>query len=242
MGAVLSWFDKSLQYFVLRFDRVDSESATFSSELTKHAVEVGADISDHMREQPTTASLEVFVTQKPINGRSLVRDGFNDAGPQQSLLRFPIYQPAFTLSPGGLTTAVRNAFQTAPPTSLSVAVLKFFVPVNRPEQVLAVLYRLQREGTIVEMNAPSYSVQNAVVTSFSPSRGPEDGQGLRIAIELETVRRVSARLSAAPLPAEIKAKRRADKGTKAGEEVPIAEVHETTLSKLLGNAGRFAAP
>lgn len=59
-------------------DAVPSEDHSFASEVTSHPVEEGADITDHVRAQPITVSLDCVVSDTPV-GEMATRRGDVDA-------------------------------------------------------------------------------------------------------------------------------------------------------------------
>ena len=240
-SCVVSWFDKKLNYFVLRFDIIESESATFTSEVTSHAVERGANISDHVRDVMPTAHLDGFVSQKPHLGESLVTDGKVDGRVGAALLKFPAYKPKFSPTPGGLTKVASGLFEDAPPTQMSVSVLQFAVAINRPEQVLQALFALKQSAQLVEVNAPSFSLQDCVITSITTTREPEDGSGMHFGVDFTGVRRVSSKRTDQILPADIVAKKTSKKGSKGGEDAGKPEDQSWLSTMLKATGGSFGS-
>lgn len=67
---------------VLIFDATTREAPEFASEVTKHPVEKGADITDHVRPVPVELALDVTVTDYPLStaGRGINGDPRNPTG------------------------------------------------------------------------------------------------------------------------------------------------------------------
>lgn len=233
-AAVLSWLDAALTFHVLRFDAVETESATFASELTRFAVEQGSDVSDHLRELPTSISIGAYVTQKPINGSSLTKTGFQELVLTASLLQFPAYTPRFLPTPGGVTQAVTGLLSGPPQTQESVTVLQALSEIDRPSKVLQVLSKLKSDAQLIEFNSASYSVVNCVLTEITPSRAVGDGGAYRIALTLETVRVASTKRTETIYPADLRAKKASKKGTKAGETQSVPEENTSFLRSAIG--------
>jgi len=88
MGAYLLWDGDALH-----FDAVLNESVTITATPTRHSVEEGAAITDHVQDDPDRVRLDVFVSGSPIadvNGVGVVTQVTDTgAGFSASVLRTP---------------------------------------------------------------------------------------------------------------------------------------------------------
>lgn len=64
IGAILQAASRTVE-----FDASISEAMALQAQVTDHEVEEGAAISDHVRPQPRTLTLQVISTTSPVNGR-----------------------------------------------------------------------------------------------------------------------------------------------------------------------------
>ena len=228
MGGVITWFDKTNTYHVLRFHAVTSESRTGTVTSSDHPVELGADITDFAKSDPVTASFTATVSQKPLDGRSLTRDGFNDGTLGVQLLRLPPYTPGL-LAGGAFASLVRLV--NPKPLQYSVSVLQFPIEVNQLEEVLKVLQKLQDEKQLVEAVTRPWSVDSALIVGVTPTRTAETGGGGDIQIEFKQMRRARVRQSAVPVPSQPKAKKKINLGNQQPPEAPVAKLKGSSFLK-----------
>lgn len=65
--AHIFWELPSGSFAVIEYDAVTSENHNTDAAITDHPVEVGANITDHVRTEPTRVSQEIIITNTPVN-------------------------------------------------------------------------------------------------------------------------------------------------------------------------------
>lgn len=218
--AFLRWDDGGTQY--LKFDVVKSETGEFLSELTEHAVEKGANISDHKKDNPTTVALEVFSTNTPITsidtGGVLAQIDLDikqyrapllDIGGDGSINALP--------TPGRLINAGISAIKDAFAVPDTVNVLQFPESV-RYKDLLDKLLDLKASTTLITIITATHEYPDMVLLRVSPHKTPEEGDGYSFSLEFKSIRIVTTAIVAAPTIAIPKAKPNVPKGAQGAHE------------------------
>lgn len=199
--------DKPLRIYA---DLWESEDLQFPAEVTEHAVESGARISDHYRRLPGTAKVRLFFASAPVRGDL---DPQNQPGAPQ-MHTFPAHEyPRLTplLSPGGLTGAVREGVTAianvvglgpgAGPTGWTA--LTFARSPNRLRVILLKILELQANSKLITLGASVLRVPNMAIINAGIARTSDDGADGAIDLELKQINFVSAKTAKAiALPAE----------------------------------------
>lgn len=83
--AYLTYVDEAGIAQQMAFSLVSGEDYDFDADITEHPVEVGSDITDNVRDVPDVATLEVFLTNEPIEstGTALMVQGIQVLSPPQ---------------------------------------------------------------------------------------------------------------------------------------------------------------
>ncbi len=231
MGAVITWHERGI-YRVLRFHTVESETMTSTLSTSDHPVEEGADITDHVRLEPKTASIAGRVSQKPTRGDSLTRDGIIEGFPMPLRLAVPKPDPSFLQ--GGIASTIGRALASAEP-DVSVTVLQFPTRQNFFEEVVAELLRLQRVKQLVECVTSPWSLSNALIVNVTPNRSPEDGMGGVVQVDFKQIETVRLKVSNVPIAAEPKMKKKVNLGKQQPSTVALnATGSSSLLRRLLG--------
>lgn len=252
--AFLRWDDNGTQY--LDFDVVKAETGEFLSELTEHAVEKGANISDHKKDNPTTLALEVFCTNTPISqtfasGRETggfvaeldldvkqYRAPLLDIGGDGSINALP--------TPGRLINAGLSAVKDAFAVPDTVSVLQFPESVRYKEQ-LDKLLALKAATTLITVITSAHEYSEMVLLRISPHKAAEDGDGYGFSLEFKSIRIVSTALVAAPVIAVPKAEPTVPKGAqgpKDGEgkaKISAAKKKTNAVGLTKAGSGRSSA-
>lgn len=194
-------------------DLVVSETHESTVTVTKHPVEKGADVTDHVRIEPKTLSLEVFVTNTPIT-----RDTIQGRGDTSTLeIEFPRIHTA-------LGDAIDDAFGAPPPTKIQV--LTFPDLFDRVREIQDQLITHQEAAHLWTVVTASRTYEDMVIAKVSLPRDTPGGATFHI--DLESIRTVSTQTVTAPKPAE---KRGAPKQAKGSQgTTPKDAVKETSLA------------
>ncbi len=180
---------------VLQFDAVTSESHEFVSELTEHAVETGAPISDHKREKPRRLTIEALVSNTPL-----------DAPPPSGY------------GASGVTASVAAEPAEGEGQRARAQVVVFSATFDRMVDVLDTLDRLRVEGTFVTITTRVRTYDALQIVSVTAPREPGDGDTLRLTLECQEVRIAETRTIDTPAPREPRGDRTTDRGSREGRD------------------------
>jgi len=214
----------------MRFDVVVSEIHKFSNSVTEHPVEKGPNITDNVRAELDTITLEVFVSNTPINSGNLLKP--NPRGSFNSLkLDIPEYKAPFAVTPGAAFNAVGNAINSLIGSNKKVdgaITLQFAQPFNAVSEIFTELRKLRDSGEIVKVITANWDYDSMVVASVEMPRTNAEGTGARFTIELKQIIQVETKRTAEPVPTQVRGKKAKNKGTKG--TVPV----ERGASKAYG--------
>lgn len=206
----------------MRFDVVLSETHTSSAAVTEHPVERGPNVTDHVRKQLDSITLEVFVSNTPINTGNLLK--FGKRGEFSKLkLDIPTYKAPLAPTPGALYGAAGDAIGSAVdsvfggPKVDGVVALQFQQPFNSTSEIYTELRRLQEEAEIVKVITANWDYDTMVLENVTMTRTPGEGDGARFSLELRQIVQVDTKRTAEPVPTMPRAKKPKKKGTKGAE-------------------------
>jgi hypothetical protein len=185
--STISYVDSSGVTSVIYFDACLSETHTAMAEVTRHFVESGSTISDHVRVAPRDLQLEVFVTNTPLAsiGR-LVGQRRTVALESSGKTIGTVAGPVAPRISGGYTAPFKPPFgrrtHYAPTVVagsagsrtvyMQATLLTFPTFVDRVLDVWTELTRLQSERTLVSVETRLGLYTSQVITSISaPIRG-----------------------------------------------------------------------
>lgn len=187
MGAYLSREDGS----ILAFDVVTLETHAIRNEITEHPVEKGANVTDHVRAEVDSISIEVFVSNSPIKRMDRLHQG--DSVGDTSALDLGNNQ--------------------------SASVLQFDNPVDNVAEMYRALRVLRDTAELVHVITPLWDYADMAVREVSIPRSVAEGDGAKMTIDLKQLRLVEVQLVPAPIPTEIRGKKAEDKGAKGAKEL-----------------------
>ncbi len=239
----LEWTDpKSGAVSRIYADVITRESANLAAVVSKHAVEVGANITDHYRKDNETVSVEYYFSGSPIRGDL---DPGNPGANEVKELKYPPAPDngAPILTPGGLTQAavggITNLLGLGPaPLPKTLTVLAFDEQPKRVQQTIETVRALQANGILVTVKTSFGRFEDCGIISASPERSPEDGDGGRIKFELEQLRFVSSDIAIAlPLPEEPRAIPKKSSSSAGTDAVDSGSGKSSTFKKITDSAG-----
>lgn len=158
--TVLTWdATATLAAGALEIDAVEVMGFEALAEVTKHPVERGSDIADHVRPGNGTVSLEGTITDAPILLPSTQMGGV-------------------TLAPGTVTL----------PDGSRATVQRFSGTVDRVRACDEVLRSLADAGALVSLTTGLRTVASLAIVRCRVERNAETGGAIRVTLELERVR------------------------------------------------------
>lgn len=158
-------------YLGIALDVVEREGYEATAETTDHAVDSGVAVSDHVKRNPDTITLEGMVTNTPI------------------------VVPATQM--GGVTGNVQPSTLRVGGLELKASVLTFSGPFDRVRAVDDALSALVG-GAIVRYTGTLRTADDLVMTRYRVDRDVTTGAALPVTIELRKVRRAEVRRVAVP--------------------------------------------
>lgn len=197
---------------VLEFDAVTSETHEGISEITEHAVETGAPISDHKRTKPRRLTIEALVTNTPLGAPP--PSGFDSGTPVTAEVRAEEI--------GESTEGQRPRAN----------VVVFSAAFDRMVDVFDTLDALRSGDTFVTITTRVRTYENMQIVAVTSPREPEDGDSIRFTVECVEVRIAETRTVDAPVPREPRGARTTDRGAREGSEPT-----ESALHRLFGDDG-----
>ncbi len=154
------------------FDASVRESYESSGEATEHAVERGAAVSDHVKPNADSLTVEGVVTNTPI------------------------------LAPGnqadGVTGDVRGLSIAAGNRTVTANVLQFSSTFDRVRTVDALLRTLREAGTLVKVYTGLRVLEDVLIVRYTPERSAENGNALHFTLDLKRLRIATTQRVAAP--------------------------------------------
>ncbi len=247
---ILTYKDASGVSHVVPVDIVTAHEDDRSAEVTAFPVEKGADINDHIIQQPDLLSIEVAQTQTPMPSAAHPGSAFTaPKGFTTKSVKLDVRKSEF--KPGGLlllTTAAGDAIggaltslglQEPKSDEVSVNVFQSGSPVDRIGELHDALIRIKESGffcTCVFRGKiyPQFIVKRVRLTSAKN----EVGLG-RFALELQSIHTVETSVANLPDPAALRLKPEVKKvkpPKPVGDPKPAASggVGESLLSKGTG--------
>ena len=200
---------------VIQFDCVTSETHEGISELTEHAVETGAPISDHKRVKPRRLTIECLVTNTPLDAPppSGAGDGSNP-----------------------ITAEVRSEDDDAPGEGggqrARAQVVVFSAAFDRMTDVHNALDALRTGDEFVTITTRIRTYENMQIVSVTSPREAPDGDSLRFNIEAVEVRIAETSRIDTPSPREPRGSTTTERGAREG-----TEPRESALHRLFGDDG-----
>lgn len=228
--AYLAWKPKAGPRKTMFFDVVITEQHELTTRITEHAVEKGANVTDHARTEPDRLTLEVFVSNEPILDVG-ARGGAINSVP----LKVEKYTPPLEPTPGSLNAAVGGAISGLASAlmgkneQIKATVLQFSKPFDAVSDTHETLRKLKETAELVEVWTTSHDYGSMLVESIGEKRDASTGTGASFTISFRHVRIVESKLVTAPSPTEARGK----KTKKKGEQPPAVAKDEAKKKSWL---------
>lgn len=254
MGAFLQNVDTG---DLLAFDVVVTEQPSFPTSITEHVVEKGADVADNIRVGLKSLTLEVFVSNEPINQANQWMTGAQSPAefdvsdtPQDRKSAFgPILtnKTWFTLPIGVPIVNMLVAHEQDIPFKPNVGldptqgftvkpqVLQFDDFTDAVQKTHDYLDLLRSGPSLVTVYGTKGTYDNMAIESFSMTRNADTGTGATFTIQLKEIRIVTTKTVNAPKPTAARGNTPKAKGGQATADAEPQKV--SVLLKLLQTAG-----
>jgi hypothetical protein len=220
----------------LHFDVVTNEQTEASANTTEHAVEQGADVSDHIRQEADRVTLQVFVSNTPVRDVNNLYNG-QIAGLE---LQVPKAEKPLVPMPGALMNAGLDALASAinGPEQWKAIVLQFPEKFDNVAFVLSTLIGWKERGVIGDVITPHRTYPNMAITRVTTTRTSDTGAGAELSIELRAVRLVEVASATLPIPSEPRGNVQVNKGKQPTTELPEGPKKSTAKAVADGARGR----
>lgn len=209
------------------FDAVESETHPDVSIVTAHPIELGADVVDHVRSEPSVVSLQVLVSNSPMRGTGNLRT-----------ITFEPPQPQFPMdgTPGALYREAKALFSS--PAEVSATVYEQDGK-DRIEEYQQTLDQIRRSAELVAVVTMSRVYYDCVIVRSELQR-TKFGHG-SFALDFRIITKVETRSVAAPQPTEPRGQGKQSKGSQATAAAKEVDTKKLAKSFLVqGGEGAFS--
>lgn len=203
----IEWTESDGSMARLYADVIEAEGLKLPAVVTEHAVEKGANVTDHYRKQLEEGTFTMFFSGSPIRG-DLDPDNPGTLSSEELPIK-PAKRPSLfgvsNLLNAGIG-AIGDALGggTGEPTHMTV--LKFARQPKRLDAALELVRRIQTEGILINIKFSFGRAENMGITDASFARKPEDGDGGQLTIDAKQMKFVESDIAkATPLPVEPRA-------------------------------------
>lgn len=183
---------------VVSFDAILDELHETVSEITEHPVEVGVDVTDHVRPLPDRVNLVGYSSNQPI-----IINPFTQRGELRSFkLEVPKYEPPLEPTPGSIfrnTIAAVDGLLFGEP-EYTAQILAFPDEFDAIRETYELLLELQKNAVICEVLSPLRWYQDMILERVSAPRTTGDS-GVAFGMDLRQLRVVeSGQVASPPVP------------------------------------------
>lgn len=230
-SSLFTWTDESGTEHTLDVDVVSSGVDERMAQLTDHVVETGATITDHVVINPETLSLELVVTQTPVNEV----DGFGRSNLELDVRPSQFVPGGYLALSSGLRSAVTGLFEAAgsPPTAVNT-LQSTDGDKDRVSDAHDALIRILQGALLVTVTFKGRIYEEYLLTRVTLTSNPgEFGMG-RFSVDARAFRTVTGATAQLPDPADFRALPKAKTGNKPATKISDAERAniEKQLSKM----------
>lgn len=170
--ALLEW-ESGGATVALEFDVTSTQGSEFTAEVSEHPVETGAAITDHVRPNNPSFTLEALISNTPI------------AVP--------------TTQTQGATRSLQNVEIVVDGQRLQASLYQWSSPLERVRVCEDLLESLVQSGTVVRLTTGTRVVEGLVITRKSVTRTAQTGGALPVVMEFKKLRIASVQRVTVPL-------------------------------------------
>lgn len=220
----------------IEFDATLKESVRDRVTVTRHHVEVGADVADHARPGLDSIEVDVFVSNTPINSPKTNTDGVVGAV-APLLLQIParVQLPISLPGVGAVLTGI-GALDTV--STQKVNILQFDGEMNRIRSIYNELKLLSDSSTLVNVSMGLREYTNMVIESISTMRTVKDGAAQVFSLVMNGIRFVDSKIVAVSAGTN---QSKTTKGVKPGKttEQPLESMGRAIKENVVKNIHSF---
>lgn len=193
-----SWSDNG-NLKQISFDATPSETHIISATITEHPVETGVALTDHVRQNPFKITVEVVISNTPIDLPSAADDSFTDGAKRQS------QQVNLSLAQTSQITQLASGSSPAKTSGLSpsaqATVYQFSSQFDRVRKIYEALQTLVDNATPITIQTTLALYDNMEIASISIPRSSEMGaNAMRFTIDCQEIRTVESQTVPTPAP------------------------------------------
>lgn len=252
----LYWQDEATgETEFLQFDAVTSLSPEDPSTITDHPVERGANVVDHIREEPERLSLEAIVSTTPnaeidddvaLEGIDLRFMAVPTGGTETIELKIP--SPPIQPDPNGLVQAgigaIGNALFGGPKAQVNVPgqgrafnvqaqALQQSSPRNRVRDIYEKLLEVKRKHILISITTRDRDYTELAIERLATQRTADNSGSTIFQLDFRRIRVAASETVLAPKPAEARGTTTKNKGSQPTEEEegPKAQQWESILKQ-----------
>lgn len=226
-----SWSDNG-NLKQISFDATTSETHIISATVTEHPVETGGPLTDHVRENPFKITVEVVVSNTPIDLPSAADDSFTDGVKRQQQkvdLSLKPSQQITQLAQGPNSGAQSSA--TSP--TAQATTYQFSSAFDRVRKIYEALQNLVGTATPITVQTSLALYDEMEIVTVSVPRSVEMGSSaMKMTVDLQQIRTVESQTVATPAPLA-QPQRRGHKPTKEETDTKKATFLHSLIAGLL---------
>lgn len=219
MGAYLLPNDNSS--LIVQFDLTLSEGHEATADVTEHPVETGSNVADHVRPNPRTLNLELYVTNTPVSD-------LGRGSSEKQELDVPVWEPPLEFTPGSVYRKLRGLIPLGQPRTITIRALTFPEVFDRVKEIHTTLLALWEKGVDMSIVTSLGTYETMVLTSVGVPRTEMGGATFSLATK--QIRTVTTATVSAPQPKE---KRGAPNQAKGGQSTkPVGGKDATKTASM----------
>lgn len=181
-------------YTAIVLDVTEHESYEATAALSDHPVERGVNISDHVRANPDTITLEAMISNTPIVS--------------------PADQPSGSVRPATITVGG---------VPVRVNTLQWATPFDRARSADTLFNALLHDGALLRVTTGLRTMESMVLTRYSADRTAATGSSLPVVLEFRQARQVSTLRTNVATPAQRRGQRAGNRGGQPASTTPSGQ-------------------
>jgi len=183
---------------IVTFDVIEAENHESVSEISDHPVEVGINVTDHVRPLPDTFSFTGFISNTPTRYNPFTQRGEIRSIKLEDVQYYPTTEELL-LSPGAaLRFGVKAIGNALFPTELSATVLSFPDFFDAVREVYETLQDLQKNAIAIRLLTSVREYENLIVVRAAMPRIVGEAEGASFNLDLRELRVVETGVVVAP--------------------------------------------